>query len=732
MLTPPYLWGLVVLSLHSLPLAQVNSVALAVFGLVCFALAYRFYSRHLAEKVFGLDDERETPAHAKADGVDFVPTEREVLFGHHFTSIAGAAPILGPAIAVIWGWVPALLWVVFGTIFIGAAHDFGCLFLSTRHGGTTVADLTGRIVGPRARLLFLLLVFFLAWIVIAVFAVVIGSLFTNYPETVLPVNFEILVACVIGVLIYKFKAKLLIPSLIALGLLYGMVWVGSTYTRDFKMPVISQPAPGSLTSGPGATELPAESVLELSLDGRPAQRLALPAASGGAEVAAAIQAAVRALPASDTVPASSKGFSATFSEGKYLLRSADTSEDSAVVANGPAAELLALSGKEARPAPAKGSFKVARIHTWVILLVLYGFVASVLPVWLLLQPRDFINSHQLFLGLGAMYLGLLIYHPPLQAPALQLDAAGADSWFPFLFVTIACGAISGFHGLVGSGTTSKQVNTESDTRPIGYGAMLGEGCLALMALLACSAGFANSEAWHAHYSSWGAAKGLGPKLGAFVEGGASFLHNGLSIPTDFAKAVIAVIVISFAATTLDTATRIQRFVVQEVGNAYSIKPLQNRYLASAIAAFLPLILVFGGGDKPYWQELWPIFGATNQMLGALCLLVLTFYLMRRGKPAWYLAVPTVFLAGMTSFAMISNLIGFYERGAWLLVTVSVALLALSVWILLEGVLTLRRIRAGETEDTLGELESKPREGSGGFPEEGFPEDTGPELKAPSA
>lgn len=694
--------------MFSLPLAQVNSVALAVFGVACFALAYRFYSKHLAERVFGLDDERETPAHTKEDGVDFVPTEREVLFGHHFTSIAGAAPILGPAIAVIWGWVPALIWVVCGTIFIGAAHDFGCLFLSTRHGGTTVADLTGRIVGPRARLLFLLLVFFLAWIVIAVFAVVIGSLFTNYPETVLPVNFEILVACVIGVLIYKFKTKLLVPSLIALALLYGMVWVGSNYTREFKMPTLSQPAAGTLTSGPGATKVPAETVLELSLDGRPPQRLALPAAEGGEQVAAAIQGAVRALPPSEAVPASVKEFSASFVEGKYVLRSAERGESSAVVASGPGAELLALSGKEAKPLPAKVTYKVARIQTWVVLLVLYGFVASVLPVWLLLQPRDFINSHQLFLGLGAMYLGLLIYHPPVQAPALQLDAPGSKSWFPFLFVTVACGAISGFHGLVGSGTTSKQVDKESDTRPIGYGAMLGEGCLALMALLACSAGFANSEAWHAHYSSWGAAQGLGPKLGAFVEGGASFLHNGLAIPTDFAKAVIAVIVISFAATTLDTATRIQRFVVQEVGAAYSLKPLQNRYLASAIAAFLPLILVFGGGSKPYWKELWPIFGATNQMLGALCLLVLTFYLLRRGKSAWYLGIPTVFLAGITSFAMVWNLIGFFNQENWLLVTVSVVLLALSIWILLEGVLTLRRIRAGETKDTLGELESRPR------------------------
>ncbi|MBL4849213.1 MAG: hypothetical protein JKY65_27115 [Planctomycetes bacterium] len=324
-----------------LPLAQVNSVALAVFGLVCFALAYRFYSRHLAERVFGLDDSRLTPAHEKEDGVDYVPTDREVLFGHHFTSIAGAAPILGPAIAVIWGWVPALLWVVFGTIFIGAAHDFGCLFLSTRHGGTTIADLTGRIVGPRARLLFLLLVFFLAWIVIAVFAVVIGRLFVSYPETVLPINFEVVVACVIGWLIYKRKSKLLVPSLIAVALLYGMVWVGSTYTRDFKLPLVSEPVNrhGQLTSGPGASTLPSGLVLKVGLDGDAPRPLTLPAAATGVEAAAAIQAAVRALPAiGETPPGAYAEFSATFADGLYVLRSGSEREQSAVSVAGPAVE----------------------------------------------------------------------------------------------------------------------------------------------------------------------------------------------------------------------------------------------------------------------------------------------------------------------------------------------------------------------------------------------------------
>ena len=575
-----------------------NSVFVVLFGLIAFALAYRFYSKFIAEKVFGLDPERKTPAHTKRDDVDYLPTNEHVLFGHHFTSIAGAAPILGPAIAVIWGWVPALLWVVFGTVFIGAVHDFGALFLSTRNGGTTIADLTGKIVGPRARILFLLLVFCLAWIVIAVFAVVIGYLFVSYPASVLPVNFEILVAVVIGLVIYKLKAKLLIPSLVALVLLWIMVWVGSEY-------------------------------VPISLH-----------------------------------------------------------------------ESLQFSGKG------------GAVKTWAVLLLGYSFIASSLPVWVLLQPRDFINSHQLVVGLAALYLAVFIYHPPVVAPAFVPSVAlgpngGETGWFPLLFITIACGAVSGFHALVGSGTTSKQVSNESHTRAIGYGSMLGEGSVALMAVLCCTAGFAGLEEWQSHYGSWAAAGGgLKPKLTAFVDGGAYFLNKGLSIDPEFAKAIIAVVVISFAATTLDTATRIQRFILEEIGSTYSLQALKNRYLTSAVAAFLPLILIFGettaadGSSKPFWQELWPIFGASNQMLGGLCLLVLTFYLIRRGRNFWVVAIPCAFLTVMTSFAMTMNLIGFVNKEQWLLAGLSVVLLVLSVWILLEGVLTLRKLRRGE----LGEID----------------------------
>ena len=286
-----------------------NAALLAVFSLSCFFISYLFYSRFLAKKIYKLDSNIVTPAHKFKDGIDYVPTNKHVLFGHHFTSIAGAAPIVGPAVAVIWGWLPAVLWVVFGTIFIGAVHDFGCLVLSAKNKGHSIGDLTGIIIGKRARALFLTIIFFLTWIVIAVFAYIIATLFSQFPTTVLPVNIQIIIAVTIGLVIYRTKFGILIPSIIALLVLYGFIYLG-TYCP-----------------------------------------VSLPSFAGG------------------------------------------------------------------------------QVESWVVLLFVYAFIASVLPVWLLLQPRDFINSHQLFVGLGIMYLGLFIVHPPMVAPAINLEVEGACRGF---------------------------------------------------------------------------------------------------------------------------------------------------------------------------------------------------------------------------------------------------------------------------------------------------------------
>jgi len=339
------------------------------------------------------------------------------------------------------------------------------------------------------------------------------------------------------------------------------------------------------------------------------------------------------------------------------------------------------------------AFIGGQVESWIILLFVYAFIASVLPVWLLLQPRDFINSHQLLVGLGIMYLGLFILHPPMVAPALNLEVEGSLPWFPFLFITIACGAISGFHGLVGSGTTSKQINNISDTRMIGYGAMLGEGSLGLMSVLASTAGFATLAAWKSHYSSWSTAGSMDAKIGSFVNGGAYFLKEGLMLPDGFGTTLIAVIVISFAATTLDTSTRIQRYITTELGEMYNIKILTNRFVAAAIAAFTPLILIFGG-EGLSWKRLWPIFGATNQMLAGLSLLVLSVYLFRKGRKTIFTLAPMIFLIIMTSTAMVLSLKDFIKSGNWILSILTIFLLSFSVWIILEAVTVIRKIRRG--------------------------------------
>jgi carbon starvation protein len=256
---------------------------------------------------------------------------------------------------------------------------------------------------------------------------------------------------------------------------------------------------------------------------------------------------------------------------------------------------------------------------------------------------------------------------------------------PFLFITIACGAISGFHGLVSSGTTSKQVSCMSDARPIGSGGMLGEGVLGLLAALAATAGFATRGEWHSHYESWGAANGLSAKLDAFVSGGANFVA-ALGIPVAAAQTFMAVMVIAFAATSLDTGARIQRLIIAELAEAYGVKSLTNRFAAGAlgIAAALLLAVTQGGGQGGL--ALWPLFGTTNQLVAGITLLVVSIWLQKRGKPIVYTLVPMIAVAAATVWAMSGNVIGYFQHfdEQWLLAISGTIILALDVWVMLEG------------------------------------------------
>jgi carbon starvation protein len=308
-----------------------------------------------------------------------------------------------------------------------------------------------------------------------------------------------------------------------------------------------------------------------------------------------------------------------------------------------------------------------------------------------LQPRDYINSHQLFAALAIIFLGILLTNPDVVAPAINTQLpADAPNWFPLLFVTIACGAISGFHGLVASGTSCKQLNKETDARYVGYGGALGEGAVALTSILATTAGFAvyaGIDGWHQHYGSWAAASA--GATAAFVNG-IGVLAQGVGIPQQVAVIFAAVVVISFAATTMDTGIRLQRYIISELGAQYRVRLMQNRWLATFVAVASCALLALGVDRGAGGMRLWPLFGTTNQLTAGLSLLVITIFLMRMKRNIWVTVVPMAFLLFMTTWAMIGNLIRYWTESQAALLGVGAAVFVLELWLILEAVITFRK------------------------------------------
>ncbi|MFK5954584.1 MAG: carbon starvation protein A [Desulfobacterium sp.] len=559
-----------------------NALLIMVVAFVGYIAMYNLYGKFIGNKIFKLSGDAIAPSVSMEDGIDYVPTNKEVIFGHHFTSIAGTGPIVGPAVAIIWGWVPALIWVFVGSIFMGAVHDFGALIISMRNQGKSIADYTAKYVNNRTRFLFFLLVFLELWIVIAIFGLVIAVVFAIYPASVFPVWFEVVIAVYLGHLIYKKGKNIMTWSIIAVIVMYITVAIGAYI--PIKMP------------------------------------------------------AVAGIPATGV---------------------------------------------------------------WTIILLTYAFIASTLPVTTLLQPRDFINSHQLVIAMFLMIMGVFASafggHLEIVAPAIQANPTQAPPMWPFLFITIACGAISGFHSLVSSGTSAKQVRKETDSLFVGYGSMLMEGALAILVIIAVSAGIGMGyttksgetlmgvAAWSTHYSSWAAAAGLGSKVGAFVNGAANMISS-TGIPMNFAIVIMGVFVASFAGTTLDTATRIQRYIVAELFGNFKMDFLTGKYVATSIAVLSALGLAFasGAGGKGA-LKLWPLFGAVNQTLAALALIIITVYLKEKGGMKWMVSgIPAVFMIFMTIWALIVNQTNFGTQHNMLLQTVNLIVLVIAIWIAIEG------------------------------------------------
>jgi len=549
-----------------------QSLMIVLLGIAGMTFGWFVYSRFIATKIYQLDENFVTPAHELNDGVDFHPTNKFILWGHHFTSVAGAAPIVGPAIAVYWGWVPAVLWVTLGTIFFAGVHDFGAIWASARHKGKSIGALSEEVIGKRTRALFMIVMFLVLLMVNAVFGVVIAGAFVNTSGAVFPAWSAIFVALIIGQLVHR-KFNLMALSIGGVIALYLSVYVGSVMPLD--------------------------------------------------------------LP-----------------------------------------EMFGLSANA----------------NWIIILFTYAAIASMLPVWVLLQPRDFINGLQLFVGLFLLYGAVLLSLPDISAPAFNnYVAEDAPSIFPLLFVTIACGAVSGFHGIVSSGTTSKQLDKETDARFVGYLGALGEGSLALITIVAVSgvALAATPELWHEIYNKYGSAG-----AGTFIQGGAQLITNGWGLPFNISQTLLATMVVLFAGTTMDSGVLLQRYIIQEWGEIYNIPLLKKGVLATLVAVGCCLWLAFGAGGSSGSGGLviWPLFGSTNQILAGLTLLVISVMLIKMGRPARYTLLPMIFVLITSCWAAVLKLIDWYAEEKWLLVTIDIVVLVTSVLVILEAASVISKFR----------------------------------------
>lgn len=527
-----------------------NSVTIILGSLVFLIAGYFFYAR-IVEKFFEVNPDSPTPAHTYFDGVDYVPARSWlVLFSHHFASIAGAGPIVGPIIAVaIWGWGPALLWIVLGTVLVGGVHDFASIIISIRYRARSIADIAEDVISKRAKIFFLAFVWLTLILVISVFTSICARTLTADAKAVIPCFGLIGVALIVGYMLYRVRMNTFIATVIGLVLLLACIVLGDLFPVDL--------------------------------------------------------------------------------------------------------------GKDA-------------FVIWSVALLVYCFAASITPVQILLQPRDYISSFLLYFGIAVGFIGIIVTHPALNIePFTAWKPDGADWLWPMLFVTIACGANSGFHALISSGTTSKQLPNERFAKRIGYGGMVLEAFLAVIALLSVSAGL--SESGLKMMLSKG---GPGP-IGAFGQG-----YGVVTAPILFDKGnLIAIMVLNaFVLTTLDTATRIGRYLSEEL---FKIK---DRFLATFMVVFTSGILLLSGK----WQNIWPMFGASNQLVAALTFIVISSWLLCRGKSLKFTFVPVIFMLLTSVGAILYQLVNLIKNKDIVLICVSIALLILALMMTVDVILTVKR------------------------------------------
>ena len=531
-------------------------------------LGYIFYGR-VAVKLWGVEPERKTPAFTREDGVDYIPAKNWlILFGHHFASIAGAGPIIGPVIAcAIWGWGPAVIWIVLGAVFLGGIHDFSALFISVRHGGKSIGDIASGVINYRTKIIFSLFLWMTLILIVAVFAAVGGKTLASQPAVVVPTFGLILVAILVGLMTYRWNINYLVGTVTGIVLLFGLILLG------YHFPVTL---------------------------------------AGGAK-------------------------------------------------------------------------------SWTIILLIYAFAASVLPVNILLQPRDYLATFVLFFGLGFGYLGLLLTHPTMHTPFFITWHARQGYLWPMLCVIIACGAISGFHSLIAGGTTSKQLPSEKYAKRIGFGGIILEGVLSILTVTAVGAGL-----------YWVKRKGVSlpvypeimKKEGWIVAFGAGYGEITKPLFGALGSLIGIIMLKTFVLTTLDSATRITRYMGEELfGEGLKIKILKNRFASTAVIIALASWLALGD-----WKAIWPVFGAANQLVAALCLLIVSVYLLNKKKKAIYTLVPGIFMLLTTIAALLYEAVTFFRGEKFLLGLIALILLVLAAFVVYEsgGVIRKNRMRWRKT------------------------------------
>lgn len=528
-------------------------------ALILFLIAYRIYGRYL-DSTFDVNCNNPTPSHTDFDGVDRVPAKAPVLLGHHFSSIAGAGPVVGPIIAgIAFGWLPALLWIVLGTIFIGGIHDYTSLMASIRHKAKSIAEIARIHMSPLAYRMFLIFIWLALVYVLIVFVDLTSAGFTSNPEVASSSVFFILLALVFGLTLQKMRMNVRTASLIFVPLVFAGIYFGHIF---------------------------------------PAHEGLLPSIMG------------------------------------------DT-------------------GK-----------------TWSLVLIGYCLIASITPVWALLQPRDYLSSFLLYASLVGAFIGILIGGFEVKYPMFtSWSDIDRGTLFPILFITIACGACSGFHSIVASGTTSKQLNNECDARPIGYGAMMLEGLVAVISLftvvmLASGTDILTSNPLEVY------GNGLGNFMGS------------LGLPYDVGKSFGILAVSTFLLTTLDTSTRLGRYIFEEF---FNIQGIYARLIATIATLAMPLAFNFmvlrdaSGNPVPAWRAVWPVFGATNQLLAGLALLVVFVWLSKKGKPTFFIILPMLFMLIMTIWALIQLV---YQSGFTVIGSIAFFLLILSFILIFEATRTV--------------------------------------------